>query len=239
MKLKQLCLATILFIVCCSANAQFKFGAKAGLVHSSIKSKTEYKANACVNISDKKTAYFSGGIIGEYWFNKTSANRNFSLIHAELKWTRRGAALFNPADSPVNAIIDKEVFYLDYLELPVTYGYSIGIVKDMRTVLRGGAYLGCGIGGKRRIESELSLGEDFSAAGSNHPFEPFTVIGTQFAEFAPYNRLDAGMTFGVDLFYDRYFFSCDYQHGFTPIISYNKAGKIRNRNLQFSIGVIF
>lgn len=238
MNMKQLLLAAMLLIACSSANAQFKFGVKAGLVHSGITSKTDYKANVLLNERDKTTAYFSGGAVGEYWFNKSSENKNYSLIHAELKWTRRGAALFAPADSPMNSIIDKEVFQLDYLELPVTYGYNIGIMKNMRTVLRGGAYLGFGIGGKRHIESELSLGQG-AAAGTVSPFEHLTVNVTQFAQFLPYNRFDTGLTFGIDLFYDRYFLSCDYQHGFVELVSYNKAGDIKNRNLVFSAGVIF
>ncbi len=116
-------------IACSSAKAQFKIGVKAGLVHSGVTSKTDYKANVLLNERDKTTAYLSGGAVGEYWFNKSSANSNFSLIHVELKWTRRGAALYNPSDAAQNSTIDEEVFQLDFLELPVTYGYSVSIVK--------------------------------------------------------------------------------------------------------------
>ncbi len=108
----------------------------------------------------------------------------------------------------------------------------------MRAVIRGGCYVGCGILGKRYIDSEVSLGLS-STIGTVSPFELVTANGTQYSVFPSYKRFDTGLTFGIDLFYDRYFLSCDYQHGLVELVSYNNAGNIKNRNLVFSAGVIF
>ncbi|HBX46343.1 MAG TPA: hypothetical protein DEG28_10740 [Porphyromonadaceae bacterium] len=220
-----------LFVVCLSvffifsqkATSQIKLGVKAGSVYSGLTSESKYTP---INV------FPSIGVIGEYELNNTDW-----IVHAELKFTRKGGTLYAPSDNIPAAVIDKYEYKLSYLELPVSIGYSILLNTNIRLVPRFGGYFAYGISGKGIIESEQSLGK--SGAIGIYSFEgnKGTLQGKDF-DYRPFNRADAGLFAGCDLFYKNFFFSVDYIHGLTPMQEYSNSGKLLHRNIYFSVGAI-
>ncbi|MCI2081561.1 MAG: PorT family protein [Bacteroidales bacterium] len=210
-----------------TANAQMRYGAHLGAVHTAITSKTEY-----MPAND-----FSGGAVLEYDFNAKADKKHFLAVHFEINYSTKSNILLYPSDDASQSVIDKYEYSLAYLDMPLSLGYSINLGNHFRIVPRLGGYFSYGLSGDGFIESSPSghpLGVGLSCfEGGDAKWEDQTF------HYEPFNRSDAGLTGGIDLFFDRFFISCSYQYGLRKLITYNNSGALYFRNTYLTVGFLF
>lgn len=227
MKTKLLSLL-LMIAVCSTAFGQLRTGVHAGLGYSDVTSKTKHNGHLS----------YSAGVLGEYKL------QNGVVFHGELNYVNKGATLKEPETHQWNGIINRYEFNLNYIELPLSVGYSFGFEKDMFLTPRIGIYGSYGIGGYGILASDNLKADAGTAEIRVNPFQ--VTQGKMPAQDAQYSfdafqRPNAGLVLGVDFDLSNHLrltLDAKMSLGY-PLTSYTNAGTIHFRTVGLSIGYLF
>lgn len=131
------------------AQAQFKFGARAGLNLTTFGGGDSEGMVLGTELSPKMKPGFQIGVVGEYAFNEEFA------IQPGIVFTTQGAK-YNGSEtySGINITYDAS-FNLNYIRVPVNFLYKLDL-GGAKLLFQAGPYFGLGIGGK--VKSDASGG---------------------------------------------------------------------------------
>ena len=104
---------------------------------------------------------------------------------------------------------------LHKLELPLNLGYKFGISDDLAIDARVGGFVNFDLFGKETIEDEYGK-ESYNLS-----------------DFEDWDRLSAGLQFGVGVWYQKLNFNITYQAGLL------EANEMKEKNWMFSVGYAF
>jgi hypothetical protein len=157
-----------------SAQAQFKFGVRAGLNLTDMSFDT--KEGGYLMRSDTKfKPGFQIGAVGDYSFSETFA------IQPALMFATQGCGI---KDSD-----EKENLY--YLQLPVNAQYKLDL-GETKLILQAGPYLGYGLGGKYE-DLDIKMGSGDDADYKAFDFGVGVGVGFQFGQ------IQAGLGYNIGI----------------------------------------
>lgn len=225
----KLLLFALLALMCGTAFAQFRKGVHAGIGSSWVSSQVK---------QDKHTSYVLGAV-AEYRL------KSGFVFHGELNYARKGSTLYNPERSIINGMIDEYEFYLDYIDLPLSVGYSFfGRGKHIVLTPRVGGYFAFGVGGYGLLTTpNISHG----GGSSTIRVSPFELTMGQmpdregFYVFDDFTRPELGIVMGVDFEFSKHFrLSMNAQIGeLFQLTYYYQAGWLHCRTWHVTFGYMF
>ena len=190
-------------------NSPITFGVRAGVNLSDI---LEIYGNE-VNASGGKVG-FNAGITMDYAFG-TFGNRHSFYLLTGLEFTTKGA----------REEYSGETFTLNlmYLQVPIHFGYKLGVSDNVRMIFRIGPYVAYGVGGNASMtEGGVSVS-----------------VGAFSDELDLLNRFDVGLGFGTGVeFNRRVTLGLGFDLGLLNISRNNDFG-INNANMHFTVGYRF
>lgn len=212
--MRKFFIITVLFS-CISAYSQhWNYGIEVGYTNNKFQTKTLE--------SNSKSGFKVGGIIN-YTF-KTNI-----LIETGIAYERKGGKLEwdNIASQKISKI---EVSHVDYLNIPVSVGYKIGIKNQISFIPQIGWFLNIGLQG-----SGLLSGID----NYNQPYTMGVDIfsAPSISQYRPFNRIDTGPIFCLNFQYKKVRLKCSYEFGINSVHSI--YGSPKNRTVGTSIAYIF
>ena len=158
---------------------------------------------------------FHAGIGADFEFAPNMA------IQSGLFFSTKGAKYtYKSAELNVNA---------NYLQLPVHFAYKIDVMPGTRVVLHAGPYVAYGIGGKRKIDSQLT---DILKPIFGEP-----EVNTFDKDFG-YKPFDAGLGIGVGAEFGRILVDLGWDMGLANL-SRVSAYDVKTQNAYLSVGYIF
>ncbi|MDR3339423.1 MAG: PorT family protein [Candidatus Symbiothrix sp.] len=221
----------ILFILALgviSANAQLSLGVKAGFNTSNF---SGLETSGYVNYENPYKPGFNVGLAAQYMFTPQvgiESGLYYSLLGAKQQYKESLGNIVSVSLTETNSP--------SYLQLPVSVLYKFAVGRDLYLYPSAGIYVGYGIAGKTKIETDVSsLLVDGSVDGESNFFGE-DEDGEEYT-----NRLDAGLTFGLNLQYSKFVIGLGYDLGLTKINkeSYSDSKDIKNVNIKVSLGYFF
>lgn len=216
--MKKIILTLILFtsisiVFHTQAQKEWSLGAKVGLNTS----------NAGGDYSEAKSQLgYNLGIIADYNFNTNL------FFRTGLDFTSKGAKYEN------NFGYRKRGYRLNYLQLPVSIGYRLGITDNINLVANAGGYLAYGIYARRKYSASTSwCGTPPITEYVNHTDKGFDNSGM--------HPFDCGVLGGVGIEYKQYMLLVNYELGLFNTMKSQEGGDPvwKNRNWTFSFGYKF
>jgi len=221
----------VLFVTVFSAGymqAQFSFGARAGLNMSNMAGK-DIKNN-------KMKPGFQIGVVGNYAFSDAFSIQP-AILYATQGYKYDGKEIIE--GSMIKA---KSIMHLNYIQIPVHAQYKIDM-GDMRLLLQAGPYFGYGLGGKLKMEATID-GEKVDYEPSEEKIE----MGS--SDDKPYRAFDSGLGGAVGLQFGNFQACLGYQYGLVDLFNPNwlkarskavqeAATKVTNTCLSFSLTYLF
>ncbi len=224
----------LFMLLAVTANAQLRWGLKAGFNASTLNGLENIYGDG--DYSKNYHAGFHAGAVMQFMFTPSfgiETGLYYSMLgykdeykdsQAEPPYEETRTSTSNPS----------------YLQLPIAFLYKFDLGSGLSLYPSAGIYLGCGIAGKTKIE-ETMTGRPDSKEEYDY-FGKFKVNGT---EKEIYNRFDAGLTFGLNLEYNKIVFGVGYDLGLAKVNKekLTKGGKrasdLKNENIKASIGYFF
>lgn len=205
---------TVLFC-CISAYSQhWNYGIEVGYTNNKFQTKTLE--------SSSKSGFKVGGII-DYTLKSNI------LIETGIAYERKGGKL--EGDNIASQKISKiEVSHVDYLNIPVSVGYKIDIKNQISFIPQFGWFLNIGLQGSGQL------------SGIDNYNQPYTIGVDIFSapgisQYRPFNRIDTGPIFCLNLQYKMVRLKCSYELGINSVHSI--YGSPKNRTVGASIVYIF
>lgn len=222
--MKKLTLSLLLvsaFLFGQPADAQVRFGMKAGVNASNVKHDFT---------TDDPLLGYQGGLMVDIGLSS-----RFS-IQPSLLYVTKGFSSeleFRNAQGALTGT-SRATFRPNYLELPVLVLYKTKVGKHSRLFGGVGPYMAMGINGKSDV------GKFFSAS-SSFPAQNIVFGPKNGRPEGAYNRMDYGWTAAVGIEIRRVSLAVNYSHGLTGIgpISMADVGNFYNRSLSLTAGYWF
>ncbi len=234
--LKQIFIVCLLAGISLGANAQLRYGVKAGFNASTIMGIADGDDDAKVNYKPG----FNIGVAAQYMFAPqmgVETGLYYSTLGTKIKWeysedgyTSKDESSFNPS----------------YLQLPVSFLYKINAGEGLSICPSAGIYFGYGMGGKMKnewtetYEGETESGKsetDFFGKGDKDEDGDYTGLDA--------NRFDMGLTLGLSLEISKFSVGLGYDYGFMKLNKEerkNDGKKLddwKNGNIKVSVGYFF
>ena len=203
------------------AQAQFTFGARAGLNLTNISSRYDGKKIT----GDEKSKFKPGfqiGVVGEY------AISDNLVLQPGILLSQQGYRFKFSMDEPGYKLESKATCNINYLQIPVHAQYKLDM-GAMNLLLQAGPYFGFAIGGKAKWEdTEDGVTEkgDEKLKFGNDPEEHFC------------KALDFGLGIGAGLQFDNIQVGLGYQLGLANLSNYDK-NKLNNYGLALTVTYFF
>lgn len=213
MSMKNLFFITML-LCCISVHSQnWNYGIEVGYTNNKFHTKS---------LSSKGQSGFKIGGIIDYNFKSNI------LIETGIAYERKGGILEgnNIASQKISQI---EASNIDYLNIPVSVGYKMNIKNKILFIPQIGWFLNIGVQGSGLL------------SGMDNYNQPYTmgidIFSTpSISQYRPFNRIDTGPIFCLNLQYKKVRLKCSYELGIKPIHSI--YGSPQNRTVGASIAYI-
>ena len=223
MKIKKVpatfCLVLFVFLTVQAAQAQVRFGVRAGgNVSNAVWSSGAYNA----------IAGYQGGVATDFGFLG-----NFS-VQTALMYTSRGYNMETKYNTLGGKMEIFEKFRTNYMEVPVLVLYNFKLGESLRLFTGGGPYWARAINGTIKFNNGIA-GDCRSRAVVFNDNKKLPVDGG-------YNRMDSGLIGAVGLETKNWAFGLNYQHGLVDIgPNHFNAFRTRlsTRSLSLSAGYWF
>jgi hypothetical protein len=210
-----------------TVNAQLNFGIKAGFNASTI-----INANQSIEDSDfySYKPGFNIGVAAQYLLSpqfgiesglyySTLGIKGSSSIETDLPFLGKHKVEETQTASP------------SYLQLPISVFYKFEVGTGLSLYPDAGIYLGYGLGGKAKSETKVD----------GKKVDESSVESDYFGDKT--NKFDLGLTFGLNLQYDKFVIGLGYDLGLTKLnkdkFEYKDAKDLKNGNIKVSVGYFF
>lgn len=124
---------------------------------------------------------------------------------------------------------------LYYLEVPLTIAYKIPLTSYASILPQAGAYLACGVGGKASTRENVGMGylvSDWNPFKDTDSTDPYVLKA--------FERMDAGLRFGLTAEIDKFCLSVNYDLGLWGVHGMlNLPDNMHARSTAITLGYIF
>ena len=177
---------------------------------------------------------FVGGIVVDY-----ELSRNL-FLRSGIDFVMKGAKLDKERVSNTNSVIGVSPRYqfedrvrLNYLQMPVTFGYKYQVGNGFTAYLNAGPYVGFGVYGRGRSSVRLVSG-DRPAGG----LVDGCIESDSFDDLA-LKKFDFGITGSIGAEYKQYFVNVGYEYGLTNLAKDDRNTSWHNMIATCALGYKF
>lgn len=233
--MKKVILSLLVAFAAVSANAQIVSSTSRRVSYAKTESNTQWYGKVGLNVMN----YYVGSGVSDDASAKIGYDINFGfqkpLGSSPCYWgmefglTSRG--------SKAEATVKQGKYYVTQTEnemrhaivySPFTIGFKKNLVSKLAIDAHAGVFLSADYTGKVKKELDSNLGKEYNGSAE-----------AKMGDWNDFNRIDAGLKFGLGLWYDRFNFDLSYRQGFINAWCPENAETNIAGNFIVSVGVAF
>ena len=215
--MKKNFIVILLFSLCCSVcyGQKWNYGVEFGYIHNTF--------HTSILKGTGKSGFRVGGILN-YNF------KNNVLLESGIAYERKGGSL-KSNNIASQQVTKADVHNMDYLNFPFSIGYKIHIGNKLYLYPQLGWYLNVGLRGCGTISGIDRWGQPYTSG-----IDTFQAYNESASTYRPFNRIDTGSLFSLNVQYKGFRIKCTYELGLNTI--HSTYGNPSNRTIGLALGYI-